>query len=202
MCSGQCSSSLSWTELKETLSQSLGQRVRTLTMKWVILCMFWMRKERKRSIQRPHRVLLAGLHIGTDGTTRPRGPDLRWLRQHRHALALSPGRQRGDAGAAPAVSRFQPRRTPGVQIEKLSPHSPRDPFSYFLLLIQSGQSAATQTKRQKQSGCKYQWTDVEIEDVYKFFGLLIYMSLMSLSSLQDYWRHMMGLSHKETRRGL
>ena len=27
-----------------------------------------------------------------------------------------------------------------------------------------------------------------MEDLYKFFGLLIYMSLVSLLSLQDYWR--------------
>lgn len=91
-----------------------------------------------------------------------------------------------DADAAPAVSWFQPRRTPEVQLETLSPYCPKD-MLLFLVLTQSEQSAAKQTKRLQKKN-KYQWTDVEMEDSYKFFGLLVYMSLVSLPSLQDYWR--------------
>uniref|UniRef100_A0A3B5M8V3 PiggyBac transposable element-derived protein domain-containing protein n=1 Tax=Xiphophorus couchianus TaxID=32473 RepID=A0A3B5M8V3_9TELE len=34
---------------------------------------------------------------------------------------------------------------------------------------------------------KYKWNDIEVEDLYKLFGLMIYMSLVSLPSLYDYW---------------
>ncbi|KAL7373230.1 hypothetical protein ABVT39_001900 [Epinephelus coioides] len=56
-------------------------------------------------------------------------------------LHSEPWKTEEDADTAPAVSRFQPRRTPGVQVETLSPHSPKN-----LFLTQSNKSAATQTK--------------------------------------------------------
>ena len=96
-----------------------------------------------------------------------------------------------DADAAPAVSRFQPRRTPGVQLETLSSYSPKDLFLLFFATDTVRTICSNTNKKaaeKKQLGCKYQWTDVEMEDLYKCFGLLVYMSLVSLPSLQDYWR--------------
>uniref|UniRef100_A0A671UTR0 PiggyBac transposable element-derived protein domain-containing protein n=1 Tax=Sparus aurata TaxID=8175 RepID=A0A671UTR0_SPAAU len=96
-----------------------------------------------------------------------------------------------DADTAPAVSRFQPRRSPGVQLETLSSYSPKDLFLLFFATDTVRTICSNTNKKaaeKKQLGCKYQWTDVEMEDLYKCFGLLAYMSLVSLPSLQDYWR--------------
>ncbi|CAJ1061431.1 uncharacterized protein LOC124069676 [Xyrichtys novacula] len=43
--------------------------------------------------------------------------------------------------------------------------------------------------KNEELGKKYSWTDIDKEDLQKFFGLLIYMSLVSLPSLQEYWRY-------------
>uniref|UniRef100_A0A087X5I5 Zgc:162611 n=1 Tax=Poecilia formosa TaxID=48698 RepID=A0A087X5I5_POEFO len=82
-----------------------------------------------------------------------------------------PWKTEEDPDSVPGVSRFQPRRTPGVQINNLSSHSPKDLFLLYF---------ATDTE--------YKWSDIEMEDLYNFFGLLIYMSLVSLPSIQDYWK--------------
>uniref|UniRef100_A0A671V4K0 PiggyBac transposable element-derived protein domain-containing protein n=1 Tax=Sparus aurata TaxID=8175 RepID=A0A671V4K0_SPAAU len=103
----------------------------------------------------------------------------------------TPWKTAEDADAAPAVSRFQPRRTPGVQLETLSSYSPKDLFLLFFATDTVRTICSNTNKKaaeKKQLGCKYQWTDVEMEDLYTFFGLLVYMSLVSLPSLQDYWR--------------
>nr|XP_046253824.1 piggyBac transposable element-derived protein 4-like [Scatophagus argus] len=92
---------------------------------------------------------------------------------------------------APAVSRFRPRRTPGVQVETLSPQSPKDLFLLFFAtdtVMKICSNTNKNAAKNKELGKKYNWTDIEMEDLYKFFGVLIYMSLVSLPSLQDYWR--------------
>ena len=49
-------------------------------------------------------------------------------------------------------------------------------------------------------GFKYQWTDVGVEELYQFLGLLLYTSLVSLSSIQDYWKrnHLMSVPFPQT----
>ncbi|XP_028254268.1 piggyBac transposable element-derived protein 4-like [Parambassis ranga] len=42
--------------------------------------------------------------------------------------------------------------------------------------------------KNKAAGKKYKWADVEVKELYKFFGLLLYTSLVSLPNIQDYWR--------------
>nr|XP_046264997.1 uncharacterized protein LOC124069676 [Scatophagus argus] len=106
-------------------------------------------------------------------------------------LLSGPWKTEEDADSAPAVSRFQPRRAPGVQVETLSPQSPKDLFLLFFatdtvrtICYNTNKNAA----KIREMGKKYSWTDVQMEDLYKFLGVLIYMSLVSLPSLQDYWR--------------
>nr|XP_046231957.1 piggyBac transposable element-derived protein 4-like [Scatophagus argus] len=106
-------------------------------------------------------------------------------------LLSGPWKTEEDPDTAPAVSRFQPRRTPGVQVETLSSQSPKDLFLLFFatdtvrtICRNTNKNAA----KNKELGKEYSWTDIEIKELYSFFGLLIYMSLVSLPRLQDYWR--------------
>ena len=106
-------------------------------------------------------------------------------------LSSEPWRTEQQADTAPTGSSFLPRRTPGVQVESLSHHTPKDLFLLFFstdavrtICSNTNKNAA----KNKELGKKYKWTDVDSEDLYKFFGLLSYMSLVSLPSLQDYWK--------------
>ncbi|KAI3363662.1 hypothetical protein L3Q82_001286 [Scortum barcoo] len=122
------------------------------------------------------------------GSARSRSPPARAAEPQ---LSSEPWRTEEDADSVPALSRFKPRRTPGVQVETLFPHNPKDLFLLFFatdtvktICSNTNKNAA----KNKELGEIYSWTDIETEDLYRFFGLLIYMSLVSLPSLQDYWR--------------
>ena len=106
-------------------------------------------------------------------------------------LRPEPWRTEREADTAPTGSRFQPRRTPGVQVDSLSHHTPKDLFLLFFptdAVLTICSNTNKNAAKNKELGKKYRWTDVEVEDLYKFFGLLSYMSLVSLPSLQDYWK--------------
>uniref|UniRef100_I3JTA2 PiggyBac transposable element-derived protein domain-containing protein n=1 Tax=Oreochromis niloticus TaxID=8128 RepID=I3JTA2_ORENI len=123
-----------------------------------------------------------------DMPTRSRSPLPQAAKPH---LSSEPWKSDGDADITPECSRFQPRRTPGVQIETLCPQSPKDLFLLFFATDTVSTICANTNKnatKNQHLGKKYKWTDVETEHLYQFFGLLIYMSLVSLPSLRDYWR--------------
>ncbi|KAE8281733.1 hypothetical protein D5F01_LYC20733 [Larimichthys crocea] len=42
--------------------------------------------------------------------------------------------------------------------------------------------------KSKEMGKKYKWADVEVEELYKFLGLLTYTSLVPLPTITDYWK--------------
>lgn len=39
-----------------------------------------------------------------------------------------------------------------------------------------------------KQGKKYGWTDLQVEEFYRFVGLLLYMSIVKLDRIADYWR--------------
>ena len=109
----------------------------------------------------------------------------------RSPLRSEPWKTMEDTDTAPGVSRFQPRRTPGVQAKRLSPQSPKDLFLLFFATDTVRTICSNTNKNAAESKDiweKYTWTELEMIELYQFFGLLIYMSLVSLPSLRDYWR--------------
>uniref|UniRef100_A0A8P4KD33 PiggyBac transposable element-derived protein domain-containing protein n=1 Tax=Dicentrarchus labrax TaxID=13489 RepID=A0A8P4KD33_DICLA len=56
----------------------------------------------------------------------------------------------------------------------------------------TGRTLCTNTNKRaeksKEMGKKYKWADVEVEELYKFLGLLTYTSLVPLPSITDYWK--------------
>uniref|UniRef100_A0A3Q1ECD4 PiggyBac transposable element-derived protein domain-containing protein n=1 Tax=Acanthochromis polyacanthus TaxID=80966 RepID=A0A3Q1ECD4_9TELE len=102
-----------------------------------------------------------------------------------------PWKTEKDPDSVPDISRFQPRRQPGIQLETLSTHSPKELFQLFFAtdtVLKMCKYTNKHAARNKELGKKYKWVDVEMDDLYKFFGLLFYMSLVSLCRIQDYWR--------------
>ncbi|KAM3875240.1 piggyBac transposable element-derived protein 4-like [Diretmus argenteus] len=84
-----------------------------------------------------------------------------------------------------------PRRPPGPQVDAHQAYSPKDLFMlYFTKDVMK--TLCTNTNRyaalNQERGKKYKWIDVDVEELTKFLGLLVYMSLVSLPSFTDYWR--------------
>ncbi|XP_046874079.1 piggyBac transposable element-derived protein 4-like isoform X3 [Hypomesus transpacificus] len=102
-----------------------------------------------------------------------------------------PWRTESDPDTAPQVSRFMPRRTPGPQVDFHSTYTPKDLFLFYFAadtlrtLCRNTNKQATINQRK---GSKYQWTDIDVEELHKFLGLLMYTSLVTLPSIQDYWK--------------
>ncbi|KAJ0022332.1 hypothetical protein NQD34_009822 [Periophthalmus magnuspinnatus] len=98
-----------------------------------------------------------------------------------------------DPDVAPPKLKFVPRRTPGIQAPlKTGTHTLLSTFSpgffdaevWRLLCSNTNKSAA----RHQERGRKYHWTDVTPEELKKFIGLLLYMGVMNLPKMTDFWR--------------
>lgn len=124
--------------------------------------------------------LFWGLHRGKDGVARLPGPDLHWLRPQSPASVQSPGRRRRML-----------IHSQSVQLEKLYPHSQKDHFLLFWVFFHW--HSKDNLQKHQQECCKKQGIREEIQMGWwgrrsvHVFGLLLYMSLLSLPSLQDYW---------------
>jgi len=102
-----------------------------------------------------------------------------------------------DPDTAPRVSRFQPARTPGPHVA-----AALTPVELFKLFFpqQAVQTLCDNTNRQaarqKAGGKKYKWTDLSPPVFYQYMGLLLFMGLVKLYRVQDYWtqNHMCSLA--------
>ncbi|KAM3591032.1 uncharacterized protein V6R79_020947 [Siganus canaliculatus] len=107
--------------------------------------------------------------------------------QHR----LEPWRTRKDPDTAPQISQFLPRRTPGVQVDNDAACSPLDLFHLFFspnTMLNLCTNTNKYAAKKLQMGKNYKWADVEVEELRQFLGLLTYTSLVSLPSINDYWK--------------
>nr|XP_033502423.1 piggyBac transposable element-derived protein 4-like [Epinephelus lanceolatus] len=94
--------------------------------------------------------------------------------------------------AAPTPPRFFPKRPPGVQLPfNLGNPSPGEIFCRFVdaevlqhLVECTNKKAATN----QEKGKTFVWTPVSTDELKKFIGLLLYMSVVQMPQLSDYWR--------------
>ncbi|XP_049425710.1 piggyBac transposable element-derived protein 4-like [Epinephelus fuscoguttatus] len=129
-----------------------------------------------------------GRQRGRENRCRSRSPCDRSSQPHHSPEAW---RTERDPDTAPGVSRFMPHRPPGAQVDMHSPYTPKDLFQLFFSTATMRTLCKNTNKYaaiQQEMGKKYNWADVVVEELYKFFGLLMYMALVSLPGLQDYWR--------------
>ncbi|KAM9481429.1 piggyBac transposable element-derived protein 4-like isoform 2-T2 [Clarias gariepinus] len=96
-----------------------------------------------------------------------------------------------EADTIPQTLRFLPAREPGPQLRSADSHSPMSLFKQFFseravstLCDNTNAQAAKATAK----GHKYKWTDVGITEMYHYIGLVFYMAMVKLPSIQDYWR--------------
>ncbi|XP_057694797.1 uncharacterized protein LOC130917423 [Corythoichthys intestinalis] len=96
-----------------------------------------------------------------------------------------------DTDTAPQCSRFTPRRPPGPQVNRDHAYTPKELFDLFFTsstLMNMCKHTNQYGRVRKEIGKKFVWTDTTVEELEKFIGLLLYMSLVSLPTVQDYWK--------------
>ncbi|XP_066569538.1 piggyBac transposable element-derived protein 4 [Amia ocellicauda] len=97
-----------------------------------------------------------------------------------------------DPDVAPTLPRFQPARTPGVQLDKSKTYSPLELFQLFfspnVVRVLCSNTNKQATKRIAQ-GLQFKWTDVTPQEFLKYLSLVIFMGLLKLGSVKAYWRN-------------
>lgn len=92
----------------------------------------------------------------------------------------------------PPPLRFNPRRIPGVQPPlNMGNPSPGEIFSHFfdaavfrLVCENTNKNAA----KNLEKGRKFIWTKISPDEMKRFIGLLLYMSVLDLPKMTDFWR--------------
>lgn len=95
-----------------------------------------------------------------------------------------------DDGVPPPL-RFNPRRIPGVQPPlNMGNPSPGEIFSHFfdaavfrLVCENTNKNAA----KNLEKGRKFIWTKISPDEMKRFIGLLLYMSVLDLPKMTDFW---------------
>ncbi|XP_022604863.1 piggyBac transposable element-derived protein 4-like [Seriola dumerili] len=88
--------------------------------------------------------------------------------------------------------RFNPKRTPGVQPPlNMGNPPPGEIFSHFfdaavfkLLCENTNKNAA----KNLEKGKKFIWTEITPDEMKKFIGMLLYMAVLKLPKISDFWR--------------
>ena len=92
----------------------------------------------------------------------------------------------------PQPLRFTPKRTPGVQPPlNVGNPSPSEIFGHFfdvevfqVLCENTNKNAA----RNLEKGRKFLWSEIFPEEMKKFIGMFLYMSVLRLPKMSDFWR--------------
>ncbi|XP_058622798.1 piggyBac transposable element-derived protein 4-like [Onychostoma macrolepis] len=96
-----------------------------------------------------------------------------------------------DVDGAPQTLRFLPAREPGPQLSTADANSPMSLFKLFFTdsaVDNLCQNTNAQAARAAAKGRKYKWTDVSVDELYRYIGLVFYMAAVKMSSIADYWR--------------
>ncbi|XP_051739538.1 piggyBac transposable element-derived protein 4 isoform X3 [Ctenopharyngodon idella] len=96
-----------------------------------------------------------------------------------------------DVDMNPKPLRFLPAREPGPQLSLAESHSPLSLFKLFFsesAVSNLCHNTNAQAARALAKGRKYSWTDVSVDEMYRYIGLVFYMATVKMSSIADYWR--------------
>ncbi|XP_058622799.1 uncharacterized protein LOC131534144 [Onychostoma macrolepis] len=96
-----------------------------------------------------------------------------------------------DVDGAPQTLRFLPAREPGPQLSTADANSPMSLFKLFFTdsaVDNLCHNTNAQAARAAAKGRKYKWTDVSVDELYRYIGLVFYMAAVKMSSIADYWR--------------
>ncbi|XP_026059145.1 piggyBac transposable element-derived protein 4-like [Carassius auratus] len=95
-----------------------------------------------------------------------------------------------DVDQVPQTLRFLPAREPGPQLSAADSHSPMSLFKLFFTesaVENLCHNTNAQAARAMSKGHKYKWTDVGVDELYRYIGLIFYMSVVEMNSIAEYW---------------
>ncbi|XP_035281193.1 piggyBac transposable element-derived protein 4-like isoform X1 [Anguilla anguilla] len=95
-----------------------------------------------------------------------------------------------DPDVEPQVPRFCPARKPGVQLDTTKDYSHLELFQLFFdhsVVKTLCKNTNKNAERVRILGRKCPWVPLTVPECYRFLGLLIFMGLLKVSALKDYW---------------
>lgn len=92
--------------------------------------------------------------------------------------------------AEPPQPRFRPDRVPGPQLNRTANYTPLELFQLFFstTVIDTLVKNSNAYDKKKYQGQLERWHPVTRADMYSFLSLVLYMGIVPLKTLKDFWR--------------
>nr|XP_046216191.1 piggyBac transposable element-derived protein 4-like isoform X1 [Oncorhynchus gorbuscha] len=85
---------------------------------------------------------------------------------------------------------FEPARTPGPQLDTSKNYTVLELFQLFFsndVVDTLCSNTNKNAKRRQEHGIKEPWKPVSVEEMYKYLSIVIYMGLLNVHTVSDYW---------------
>lgn len=90
----------------------------------------------------------------------------------------------------PPQPRFRPERVPGPQLNRTANYTPLELFQLFFstTVIDTLVKHTNANGKKKKSDQQKPWVTVTKEDMYSFLSLVLYMGMVPLKAMTDFWK--------------